>query len=400
MKAEIVSIGTELLRGEITDTDAAYLASQLPLLGIDLVWVSEVGDDLVKLAEVLKRAWERSDVILTTGGLGPTDDDMTRGAIAAMLGEKMAIDPSLEQALRERFRLYKMEMPQTNLRQATLIPSARPIINPMGTAPGWWVEKDGRILISMPGPPRELQEMWQKQIQPKLRGYSPITILSRTIKTFGVSEAAIGEKVFPLFTTGNPSLGVYARADGIQVRLTAQSEDRKRAEKMIADGEAAIRAAVGDCIWGTDDDTLESVVADLLTQKNLSLAIMEDYSGGSLITGITDFMERASFLKGGLVTSSDEAKTAFGVDPAVISRYGAVSLEVAQAMAEAARTFLKTDIGIAVTGLQPVEGSPTGIVYIGITDGKGTRVVNRPRGKRRIAVAALFELRKMLVPPG
>ena len=400
MKAEIVSIGTELLLGEITDSDAAYLASQLPFLGIDLYWVSQVGDDQAKVVEVLRRAWQRSDLILTTGGLGPTDDDLTRQAIAEMVGEKIEVDPSLERGLRERFKLFNMEMPLTNLRQATLIPSAQPVSNPLGTAPGWWVEKDGRILVAMPGPPRELQDMWQKQVLPKLRGRSTSFILSRTFKTFGLSEAAVGEKIFPLFASGNPAVGVYAKADGIQVRITARTESQERAEKMLAQGETGIRAALDECIWGTDTDTLETVIGRLLAEKGLSLAVMEDYSGGALVAGINDVLENPSFLRGGLVASSDEVKVAFGISPEVISRYGAVSAEVAKAMAEAARKVLKADIGLAVTGLQATNDMPAGTVYIGITDGKSGRAINRPRGKRRIAVAALFELRKSLVSLG
>jgi len=397
MKAEIISIGTELLLGEIVDTDAAFLAGQLPFLGIDLYWVSEVGDTQTDLVEVLRRAWQRSDLILTTGGLGPTDDDLTRQAIAAMLGEKIEIEPSLEGNLRQRFRQFDMEMPLTNLRQAGLIPSARAIPNAAGTAPGWWIEKDGRILVSMPGPPRELQEMWQKEIQPRLQGRSPSVILSRTLKTFGLSEAAVGEKVFPLFTSGNPAAGVYAKADGIQVRIPARTESKEKATKMVAEGEAGIRAVLGDSIWGTDSDTLETVAGRLLTEKGLSLAIMEDYSGGSLVAAITDNLENHPFLKGGLVASSSEAKIALGVSAEVISRYGAVSPQVAQAMAEAARVLLKANIGVGITGLQEIEGKAAGLVYISIADGKSQPVISRPRGKRRMAVAALFELRKALI---
>ncbi|MDP6126692.1 MAG: competence/damage-inducible protein A, partial [Dehalococcoidales bacterium] len=154
MKAEIISIGTEILLGEITDTNASYLAGQLPPLGIDLYWVSQVDDNQGRLVEVLRRAWQRSEFILTSGGLGPTGDDLTREAIAEMLGETLEVDPSLEKALRERFGRTGGDMPLSNLKQANTIPSAEPVPNPLGTAPGWWVERDGRILVAMPGPPR------------------------------------------------------------------------------------------------------------------------------------------------------------------------------------------------------------------------------------------------------
>jgi len=397
VRAEIISIGTELLLGEITDTDASYLASQLPLLGIDLYWISQVGDNQARLVEVLKRAWQRSELILTTGGLGPTEDDLTREAIAEMSGEKLEAGPSLESGLRERFARWGMEMPLSNLRQATIIPSAEPIRNELGTAPGWWVERDGHILVAMPGPPRELQEMWQKEIQPRLRQDSVSIILSKTFKTFGLSEAAVGELVSPMISSANPTLAVYAKADGIQLRLTAKAESQKRAEKMIAEGEVSIRAVLGEYIWGTDKDTLEAAAGHLLIEKGLSLAVMEDYSGGWLAASITDIPESPTFFKGGLVACSDEAKVAFGVNAAVISQYGAVSPEVAQAMAQAVRAFLRADIGISITGIEETEARPTGIVYIGIADDKSSRVISRTRGKRRVTTTALFELRKSLI---
>ena len=397
MKAEIISIGTELLLGEVTDTNASYLATQLLPLGIDLYWVSGVGDNQDRLVEVLKRAWQRSELILATGGLGPTGDDLTREAIAEMLGEKMEIEPSLERALRERFGRMGIEMPLSNLKQATIIPSAKPIPNAAGTAPGWWVERDGRLLLAMPGPPRELQEMWQKEVQPRLYQRSASIIVSRTIKTVGLNEAAVGELVSPLFSITNPTFGVYAKPDGIHLRLAAKAEDRKQAEEMIAESEVKIRAVLGDYIWGVDDDTLETVTGRLLVEKGLTLAVMEDSSGGWLAASISDIPESPSFFKGGLVACSNEAKVAFGVDAEIISRYGAVSPEVAQAMAEAVKTLLKADIGISTTGIKETRETPMGITYIGIADGSSSVAVGRARRKQMVISSALFELRKLLL---
>jgi len=215
MKAEIVSIGTELLLGEITDTNASYLASQLPMLGTDLLWVTQVGDNLVRMRECLERAWGRSDLVLTTGGLGPTEDDLTREAIAEMMGEELKVDPELERGLRGFFSIRGFPMPESNIKQATLIPSAKAITNPRGTAPGWWVEREGRILIAMPGPPSEMQRMWQKEVSGRLRerlGHE--IILSRTIKTFNMAESAVDEMVSPLLSSTNPTLAVYAKPEG------------------------------------------------------------------------------------------------------------------------------------------------------------------------------------------
>ncbi|MFC1974537.1 competence/damage-inducible protein A [Chloroflexota bacterium] len=354
MRAEIISVGTELLLGEITDTNASYLAGQLPLLGIDLYWISQVGDNQARLVEVLKRAWQRSDLILVTGGLGPTEDDLTREAIAKMLDEELKVESALESELRESFTRRGIEMPLSNLKQATIISSAEPIHNVQGTAPGWWVERDGRILVAMPGPPREMQEIWQKDIQPRLQQSSASIILSRTFKAFGLSEAAVGELVSPLLSSANPTLAVYAKVDGIHLRLTAKAESQKQAGDMIAEGEVSIRTILDKYIWGTDGDTLEVVIGRLLMQKGLSLAVMESCTGGLLTSTITDVSGSSKCFKGGVVAYSNEAKIAYGVDARIISEYGAISPEVAQAMAEAAKVHLGADVGVSTTAGLPI----------------------------------------------
>ncbi|MFC1921248.1 CinA family nicotinamide mononucleotide deamidase-related protein [Chloroflexota bacterium] len=398
MKAEIISIGTELLFGEITDTNASYLAGQLPSLGIDLYWISQVGDNPARLTEVIERAWQRSELILMTGGLGPTEDDITREVIAGILGEKPEIIPELEQTLRERFSRMGMEMPLSNLRQATIIPSARTIPNPQGTAPGWWVEKAGRILAAMPGPPREMHVMWENEVLPRLKRSSISIILPRTFKTYGLSEAAAGEMISSLLSSSNPTLGIYAKSDGIHLRLAAKSEDREQAEKMLVKGETTIRDVFADNIWGVDDETLESIVGELLVKKDLSVGIMEDCSGGWLSTAFADIPGNSAFFRGGITTCSDEVKTAFGVNQGTISRNGAVSPEVAEEMAEAAKTALRADIGISITAMEETEERPYGIAYIGIANGgRISREVGRPQWRNRVISAALFELRKLLL---
>jgi len=407
MRAEIISVGTELLLGELTDTNAPFLASQLPLLGIDLYWISQVGDNQARLVEVLRRAWQRSDLVLITGGLGPTEDDLTREAIAELLGEEPRVVPALVCELREFFARLGMEMPPTNIKQATLIPSAEVIHNTSGTAPGWWVEKDSRILIAMPGPPREMEPMWYNQILPRLRqSVTGAIIVSKTIKTFGLSEASVGELVSPLFSSANPTLGVYVKADGIHLRLTAKAQSQRQAEEMIAPSEARLRAILGEYIWGTDGDTLEAVIGQMLTERGLSLAVMEGYTGGLLAATITNNPGASTYFKGGLVAGSDEAHRAFGVDAKVISDYGASSAEVALAMAEAARLHLGADVGVSIAGVDEpneVEEGLVTTVYIGIDDGRDKRAItahyppwDRAWVKRRAVTAALFELRQML----
>jgi len=409
MRAEIISVGTELLLGEITDTNASYLASQLPILGIDLYWISQVGDNQARLVEVLRRAWERSDLTLVTGGLGPTEDDLTREAIAEMLGEKLAIEPTLQREIEGFFARRGIKMSPSNIKQAALIPSAEALYNTQGTAPGWWVERDGRIIVAMPGPPAEMQRMVGEEILPRLhRRFAGAIILSKTFKTFGLPEATVGDLVSPLLSSANPTLGIYAKIDGVHLRLTAKARSQPEAEEMITHGEARVRSVLGEYIWGTDSETLEAVVGRLLTEKSLTLAVMEGCSGGLLATIITDVSGSSTYFRGGLIAYSDEVLIAYGVAPKLISEYGIVSPEVAQAMAGAARLSFGADIGISTSGVagpNEIEGKPVGTVYIGVDDGRSQRVVkgnypgDRIRLKRRTTTAALFELRKTLASP-
>jgi len=407
VKAEIISVGTELLLGEITDTNAAYLAGQLPLLGIDLYWISQVGDNQARLVEVLKRAWQRSDLILITGGLGPTEDDLTREAIAEMLGEELRIDPLLEREVRELFARRGITMAPSNIKQAAVIPSAKAIHNAQGTAPGWWVEKDGHILMAMPGPPREMHHMWHTEVLPRLHQRATGAIIfSKTIKVFGLPEGTVGELVSPLLSSANPTLGIYAKADGIHLRFAAKAQTQKQAEEMIAQGEARVRSILGEAIWGTDNDTLASVVGHLLAEKELSLAVMECCTGGLLTATITDAPDISAYFRGGLIAYSNEALIAYGVDAGLIDDYGVISAEVAQVMAEAGRLRLEADIGISITGVigpDGLEGKPAGTMYIGIDGSENKKTIkrnysgDRSRVKRLVIVAALCELRKMLL---
>lgn len=407
MKAEIISTGTELLLGQITDTNSPYLASELPLLGIDLYWITHVGDNQKRIVEALRRAWGRSDIIIVTGGLGPTDGDITREAIAEMLGEEMKIDPELVENLRGLFRKLSWEMPERNIKQANLIPSARAIPNTRGTAPGWWVEREGKIIMALPGPPWELQSMWEKEAKPGLiRKLSGEVIISRTIKTAGISEAKVDELVSPLCSSTNPTLALYAKVDGIHLRLTAKAAQKAKAEEMIAGAESRLEAILGDAIWGYDNDILESLVGNMLREKKLTLATMESCTGGLLASTITDVPGSSDYFKGGLVAYSAEMKIAFGVDAALLARKGTIDPEVAAAMAKAARLRLKAAIGIGITGIAgpaEVEGKPVGTVHIAINAEKkqtSFSALYPPRRadvKRRAVVSALFKLRQLLL---
>lgn len=396
MKAEIISIGTEILLGEITDTNAAYIASRLPFLGIDLYWISQVGDNKTRIIEIIQRAWNRSDIIFITGGLGPTADDVTRESIAEMLGEEMKIDPGLEKTLRNRFGRYGFDMPLSNLKQATIIPSARSIPNPAGTAPGWWIEKDGHTLITMPGPPRELNVVWQETVQPRLEERAESVLVTRTFKTFGHSEGGAGEMVSDMLAASNPTLGIYAKPDGIHLRLAAKAESVEKAEEMLVECETRIREIMAGHIWGMNDETLETIVSSLLIDKGLTLAIMEDSHGGTLAATFNDIPESNRFFKGGLLATSNSAMITFGVSPDIVNNK--TGDELACAMAESARNLLGADIGVGTTGTDEVtRDNPMGTTYIGIADASGIRAVSRPRRRQYVIATILYELRESLL---
>lgn len=391
MKAEIVSIGTEILLGEITDTNAQYMASRLPMLGIDLYWVSQVGDNRARIIEVLQRAWNRSDIILLTGGLGPTADDVTREAIAGMFGEELTVHPDLEKNLRARFEGMGREMPLSNLKQATLIPSAQSIPNPAGTAPGWWIERDGRILVTMPGPPRELDVVWRETVQPRLEKRTESVLVARIFKTFGFSEGALGEMVNDLLEAANPTLGIYAKADGIHLRLAAKAKNREEALALMAESEKRIHAIAGEHIWGIDDDTLDKIIGKLMEKKGLTMGVMEGCSGVNLST-IFNKPECAHFFRGGLMVTSDGAKTSVGL------KSGLTEYERAGEMAAKARDFFNADIGVStVVAEETTQDAQFGTLYAGIADRKETRVITLPRRPQHINAAVLFSLREFLL---
>ena len=410
MKAEIMGIGTELLMGELTDTNSSWIASRLPALGIELQWVSIIGDDLPRLTEAFKQGMERSDIIFTTGGLGPTQDDLTREAIAAAFGETPIIQQEVVEDLERYFAARGGPMPQHNIKQANLIPSARFVPNRNGTAPGWWAERDGKIIICMPGPPGENQSMWEEQVEPQLAGLieDEVTI-TRNIKTMGMSEGAVDEIVSEFFGVENPYLGIYSKADGIHLRVIARAKDTTTAHNMIAPVEKAIHERLGEYVWGYDDDTPEQAAGKSLMEKGLSVAVMEMCTGGALANSITDNPNSVSYFKGGNVAYDGAALRSCGVPGEVMEKHGVVSQETANAMAETVRRQLNADVGIAVTGVPgpgEFEGKPLGLAYICVSNGEKIREMEMrlpPRRvtiKRRVPNQALIELRRLVEETG
>jgi nicotinamide-nucleotide amidase len=406
MKAEVISIGTELLLGEITDLNSAYLASQLPLLGLDLHFISTVGDNRQRLIETLNHAWQRSDIIITTGGLGPTEDDVTREAIADFFQEPISIDEDMVKQFRELFGRFNMDMPESNRKQASVIPSCEVIPNPMGTAPGWWVERDTHVIIAMPGPPSEMQQMWGSVIAPKIQDkFCDAVIFPSTIKTFGLSEAKLGEITRSFLVANNPTVGIYAKPDGIHLRVAAKAPSIVKAKIMVGDTVNELRKIVGDYIWGMDSDTLEGVVANLFIQKDQSLSTMEAGTGGVLANSITNYPDSLKFYKYGIVVSRDNLGSLAGISDDLVSQYGPTSQEVAGQMASAVRNRYGTSVGVGLIGVTEADATTRkpGTTIIGIDDGRQVRSFTRTvpgthmQIKQRAAIAALFELRKIML---
>ncbi len=407
MRAEILSCGTELLLGHISDTNATFLAQSLSALGIDLYFVSQVGDNQGRIIETLRRAWERSDLVIMTGGLGPTEDDLTRESISALLGETMQVDHELEVELRKYFTALNIPMPERNLKQATLIPSAQTLPNPRGSAPGWFVKKEGKTIVAMPGVPREMYRMWEEEAVPLLADFTGGSIFTRLLRVAGLGESAVEERLDALLHSSNPTLATYAKTDAVDVRVTAKATSRAEAEEQVAVMEEQVRGILGKYIFGTDKETLQSVVGRYLSERGQTLAVMESLTGGLLSNTLTNHPGSSQYFVGGIVSYSSELKVQMGVPAEVIESNGAVSPETARAMAEAARSLLKADYGLGVTGVagpDPQEGKPAGTVYVAIAGplgtidglGPGWRA-SREDHKRLAVLAALDLLRRHLM---
>ena len=404
MNAEIISIGTELLMGETVDTNSSYLADELAKIGVDLVWATKVGDHPGRLEEAIRRAWERSDLTLTTGGLGPTSDDLTRESIAAVMGERMEVQDDMLAHLRAQFEGRGIRMPETNVKQATLIRSAEVIPNPLGTAPGWWIERGGRVIAAMPGPPREISRMWESEVAPRLRRLNPtVAIATRTLKTFGVTEGGLDEMLSPLFASENPTLGIYSKRDGIHLRAIARAASDAEARALIAPMEAEIRRVAGYAVWGEDDDTPVSAALGALRARGASLAVAEGFTGGLLASAILAEDGGADALTGSLTLGAGTAKL-LGVEESRIASPSPTADDAIR-LAQAAKTAMRADAGLAITALAtvPTDASgPAGTTHIGIAVGNETYAssghypTRRLRIRERAATHALLELARAL----
>ena len=406
MRAEILSVGTELLLGHITDTNATYLAQQLAGLGIDLLYVSTIGDNLGRLAEAVRRGHERSDLVVMTGGLGPTEDDLTREAIAATLGETPTVDEEYVVKLRDFFAMRGVEMPERNVKQAWTLPSVTILANPLGTAPGWWAERDSRVIVAMPGVPHEMTRMWEHEVAPKLRSRSDAALYTRILRVAGLGESTVEERLGALVRETNPTVATYAKRDAVDVRVTAKAATEEDARALVDQMDARIRGELGESVFGIDSETLSSVALKLMTERKLFLGTMESCTGGLLASLLTDTPGVSTMFRGGLVSYATDLKEEWGVSREVVEQHGVISVETARAMAQAARERLRADIGVGVTGVagpDTQEDKPVGTVHIAVASADWVRDTSqrfnggRAEIKWRAAQTALNLLRLSLL---
>jgi nicotinamide-nucleotide amidase len=406
MQAEIFAIGTELLMGELMDANSAWLAARLPALGIELRRVSLLGDHLITLSDAIAQALQGVDLIITTGGLGPTQDDLTREAIAAALHETPTVHAEILQTIERYFQQRGRDMPAPNIKQAHSIPSSQFLPNPYGNAPGWWVEKQGKILIALPGPPAEMHPMWDERVAPRLSQLATGSItLTRTIKTMGLSEAAVDAKLTAFFGQENPYLRIYSKADGIHLRMIARARDTATAQTLLHPVEAAIMEQLAPYVWGYDEETPAQAVGRGLVERGATLATMESGTGGYLANTLTDMADSEVYFKGGIVVACPTLDLPHGLPPDVLHQDGAVSQASAIAMAQAVRAQFHATFGLGVTGVPEPgerEGKPVGLAYFAIASAETVHTQEMrvaPRRitlKRRGANAALIELSKLL----
>jgi nicotinamide-nucleotide amidase len=380
LRAVLLAVGSELTNGETRDTNSGDLAQALAREGVEVAWITALPDREPVVVKALSDALAAADLVVTTGGLGPTPDDLTREAIAAACGEQPSVDPELECWLRHLFERRRLPFPTTNLKQAWLVPSATAIPNERGTAPGWWVERpDGRVIVAMPGPPREMTAMWHGWVLPRLRerGLGEVRV-TQTFRLTGIGEshvaALLGEA---LLRRENPVVATYARSDAVDVRVSARSEGGRSAQALVDDAAAAVTAALGDHVWGHDDDTWPGVLGRLLAERAWTVAVAERGTEGSLVELLGD----ATWLLAGRagVTAQHDADVA--------------------PLADAVRTETGAAIGLAVTAREAAGDTVVAIAAAGpwgTLETSQTAFLGGTEGRRRAAIAASAFLYRIL----
>ncbi len=381
-RAEIISVGTEHLLGQIVDTNAVYLCSVLADLGVAVYFRSTVGDNVRRVQEVFVQALSRVDLILSTGGLGPTDDDLTVATVAEVLGLPLEVNDDAWAHIQEFFRKRNRPLSGQQQKQAMLPRGARMIPNSRGSAPGVLIEHSGKTLIFVPGVPREMKGMMQDHVIPYLRASGLAgqeVIRSRILRITGLGESAVEDRVRDLMRSSlNPTIAPYAHTGECHLRVTARGSEQE-VERLLLETEALLRERLGETIYGVGDSPLEEVVAHALAARRVSIAAAESCTGGLIAHRLTRTPGASAYLDGGVVVYSNTAKRRWlGVSEDLLERHGAVSAEAARAMAEAVRAQAHTDLGIATTGIAGPTGAtpekPIGLVYIALTHAAGTEV--------------------------
>jgi nicotinamide-nucleotide amidase len=408
MRAEIIGVGTEILLGQIANTNAQWMSQRLAEIGVDVLHHQAVGDNVPRIAEGITLALSRADVVVLTGGLGPTGDDVTRQAIAGALDRPLTRRTEIEDFLREKFRRLGREMPESNLVQADVPEGARYILPERGTAPGLVIDgPDGR-LYAVPGVPAEMREMMEGVILPELRAeVGPQGIVSRVLRVVGVAEARIAELLDDLFQVSeNPTVAYLASAGEVRVRLTAKAAAPEEAESLIAPVEAEVRRRLGDAVFGTDDDQLEDVVGRMLRDDKLTLAVAESLTGGGLAERLVRLPDSSDYFAGAVVAYTAEAKgEVLGVSRETLEGPGMVSEECAREMAAGIRGEFRADVGVSTTGVAgpaPLEGHPPGELFVAVSSDRGeeARHVQAPGDREQVRrwaqQAALDLLRRHL----
>lgn len=371
MQADLICIGNEMLTGLIENSNAGFLARRLWSVGIEVRESTVVADDLESIRRALQRAFAGSEIIIFTGGLGPTDDDITREAVADTLGLKLVLDQNWSERLESFFNKRGIRMPENNRKQAMIIEGATLLENPGGTAPGAIFEKDGRLIVMLPGPPNELEPIFDRSVVPALKEFNRGDLSRlKTLKCCGIGESALEEKIKALGNWDLPPISYVAKGYEVHLQIKGKG-NAEAAAAAIEKAEIRLRGLLGDHIYGSNDDTLAGKAAELLIRHNLTLSLAESCSGGLLSSMITDVPGSSKFYKGAMIAYSGEVKIGnLGLKKELLEKEGQVSQAVAIAMAEAARALFNTDLAVGITGIAGPEGGsaqkPVGLVYIAL----------------------------------
>jgi nicotinamide-nucleotide amidase len=393
MKAEIIAVGSELLTPDRVDTNSLFLTTQLNRLGVEVTRKTVVGDELAALRNAFDQAAQRVELVIASGGLGPTEDDRTRDAVADLLGRKLARDPAVMKMIEARFRKIGRAMSEVNKRQAMVPEGATVLENDRGTAPGLWLESNGRIIILLPGPPHELKAMFTAQVGPRLgRLATGVRLVARELRVAGMGESDVDQRIAPIYTRYEDVQTTILTAPGeIQIHLRAWSKDTAAAERQLQGIQESIVLALGEAVFTTAGESMEEVVARELTMHHATIATAESCTGGLLAERLTSISGSSAYFLGGVVSYSNTLKSAWVDVPAeIIESRGAVSSEVAVALADGIRRRTGATLGVGITGVAgPTGGTPekpVGTVHVAISDASGSkeRGVHYPGERDRI----------------